>query len=376
MALALVLVSFELASWAALSLLERRWQSVEAISSRYGVDHTVLAREMEDLYYVRARYHPARWYALPADYRGTYVRTDAYGFRIDRDATLADKEKIALFGGSTMFSTTTRQEGTIAAALQHLVNNGKVHVMNYGIGGYSTSAELPSLLEAMRVDHGIRVAVFYDGVNEVGRYLELLQDQRDEAFYPLVGYPFDKALRVALDNESGGSWLSYRPKTLVLADFIRVYVHKMLGLRKLAEQGTARDIEGVAHRVTDLYVANVQAIDAIARANGITPVFLWQPDIFLTKKKLTLHEQALRDGRPELLKALTHAVHRQVVTDARLGKLTFFDASDVLDGLEGEHFYDYCHVSEEANAVIAARMVTLLRKAVPAGLVTPSVDSL
>lgn len=371
LALVTVLISLELASWLALTLLERRWQSVEAISARYGIDHTALAREMEEIYYVRARYHPSRWYALPANYHGTYARTDAYGFRIDRNPALAGKEKIGLFGGSTMFSTTTRQEGTIAHALSRLVDSGRVGVMNYGMGGYSTSAELPTLIEAMRIDRGIRVAVFYDGVNEVGRYLELLQDQREEAFYPVIGYPFDKTLRVALDNESGGSWLPYQPKALVLADFIRSYIHKMIGLRKLAEKGTARDIEAVAHRVTELYVANVQAIEAIARANDITPVFLWQPDIFLTNKKLTDREMALRDGRQEMLKALTQAVHRQVVADDRLKRMAFFDISDVLDGLEGEHFFDYCHVSEEANAAIAARMVVVLRETAAADVVLP-----
>lgn len=367
LAFAVLLVTLELASWAALALLERRWQSVEVISARYGVDHGVLAREMEALYYQHARYHPGRWYALPANYRGTYVRTDAYGFRIDRDPAQTDTNKIGLFGGSTMFSTTTRQEGTIAHALSRLVGSG-VGVMNYGMGGYSTSAELPTLIEAVRIDSELRAALFYDGVNEVGRYLELLQDQRDEAFYPLVGYPFDKTLRVALGNEAGG--LPYRPKTLVLADFVHSYVRKLRGLQKLAEKSGAQDIEAVARRITELYVANIQAIDALARARSITPVFLWQPDIFLTRKKLTPREVALRDGRPAMLKALTLAVHRQVVADERLKRLAFFDVSDVLDPLQGEHFFDYCHVSEEANAVIAARMAAVLRQAAPAALIS------
>lgn len=374
-AIVLVLLVLELFSWAALRLIETSGKGGEGISARYQVDHAALATEMQSIYYAKPRYHPGRWYALPANYRGNYVRTDAYGFRIDRDPSLLGKDKIALFGGSTMFSTTTRQEGTIAAALAKQVDASRVAVLNYGIGGYSTSAEIATLVEAIRVDPGIRVAVFYDGVNEVGRYLEQLQDQRDDAYYPVMGYPFGRTLDVALENELG-AWLPYRPKMLILADFVQVFLRKMAGQGKLAAKSSGPELEAEARKISGLYVANVQIMAAIARANGITPIFLWQPDMFLTGKKLTERELALRDSRSEMLKNLTLAVYRQVLTDPRLRQLHFFDVSDVLNALPGEHFFDYCHVSEESNAAIAARMASILRQTAVAGLLLPAAAGL
>lgn len=337
------------------------------ISDRHGVDHRALAREMEDLYYRRARYHPSRWYTLPANFRGAYVHTDQYGFRIKREANRSGLDAIALFGGSTMFSTTTRQEGSIASALGTLARPDTTRVLNYGVGGYSSFTELPTFVEALRIDTKTRVAVFYDGVNEVGRHLELVQDDPGEATYDFVGYPFAMTLRVALRNELGGIFNLYRPRMLTLSEYLTSYFAKMRGQSKLSSERANKNemLQISARQIVERYVENIRDIEAVARRHDVVPVFLWQPDIFLTRKTLTAREDDLMKGRPQALRDLTLAVHALIKSDGRLKQMRFFDVSDVLDDMEGEQFFDYCHVSEEANALIARRIASLLRDSTP-----------
>src|SRR5262249_10155744 len=114
---------------------------------------------------------PTRWYMFQPNFRGRYVVTDDAGFRIDPTA-VTEAKSIGFFGGSTMFSIVTRQEHTIPA----LVHLPGFNSLNFGVPGYSTAAELPTLLEALRKYSRLEVAVFYDGVNEIGRYVEMLQD--------------------------------------------------------------------------------------------------------------------------------------------------------------------------------------------------------
>jgi hypothetical protein len=123
---------------------------------------------------------PTRWYMFQPNFRGRYVVTDDAGFRIDPTA-VTEAKSIGFFGGSIMFSIVTRQEHSIPA----LVHLPGFNSLNFGVNG-STATELPTLLEALR-RYRLEAAVFYDGVNEIGRYLEMLQDGAPEAF-AAVGY--------------------------------------------------------------------------------------------------------------------------------------------------------------------------------------------
>ena len=117
-------------------------------------------REMEDLYNVSVRPHLMRWYSLEPNHSGRFVRTDRLGFR--NESPPATDQAMAFFGGSTMFSTTTDQGQTIPAFFDLLTGPG-AHALNFGVGGYSTSAEIGAFIEAKRAYPQIRTALFYDG---------------------------------------------------------------------------------------------------------------------------------------------------------------------------------------------------------------------
>lgn len=70
------------------------------------------------------------------------------------------------------------------------LNTYIVNALNYGIGGYSSTTELMTLIEVKRYDKYIKYAIFYDGVNEVGRYIEYLQKGSGNPIYKVIGYPY------------------------------------------------------------------------------------------------------------------------------------------------------------------------------------------
>lgn len=90
--------------------------SAEVIHSfrKYNVDYYKIENEMHDLYYGNSPiFHPYGWYMLEPNFNGIYVKTDKYVFRNSRKDIKENTTKIACFGGSTMFSTITADNGTI-----------------------------------------------------------------------------------------------------------------------------------------------------------------------------------------------------------------------------------------------------------------------
>jgi lysophospholipase L1-like esterase len=328
--------------------------------ARDGVDLDELTAEVRTLYEERVKLQPYRWYAMPANFHGTYINTDAQGFRASPPVS-GDGPLIGMFGSSTMFSVTTKDEHSIPAFLGQSVNRDAIQVKNFGMGGYSSSAELALLIETAR-SHRLAVAVFYDGPNEFERYIEKLQDDPPERYYDVVGYPLSGPWSHAIDL-AGDQLFAYDPYTLQLAR--RVIQRLPFISRNANALITAANADQHADAVVRLYLRNVQDIAAIAKAHDIVPVFLWQPDIFTTKKQLSAYERQVAESQPAL-KLLSDAVRRKLLANPALKDYRFFDISDAVDGLDAStHFLDEVHVSFEANRMIAERIAAILKTLTP-----------
>ncbi len=291
---------------------------------------------------------PTRWYTNQPNFRGQYVVTDDAGFRIDPTA-VTETKSIGFFGGSTMFSILTRQEHTIPA----LVHLPGFNSLNFGVPGYSTAAELPTLLEALR-RYRLEVAVFYDGVNEIGRYVEMLQDGAPEAF-AAVGYYY----RGGIDGALASYFSSHQAGVIVQTPSMRIAKRAWLMLRAQAVS-QSQSPEEIARSSAAQYFANIRDIQLIARANSVAPIFVLQPNIFTTGKRLTPAELAIRDRDRTIVAQLAPLVRSAIMSDPRARTYDVVDASDVFDAAEGEIFYDWCHVGGAGNKIVADRMVALI----------------
>lgn len=291
---------------------------------------------------------PTRWYMCQPNFRGRYVVTDDAGFRIDPTA-VTEAKSIGFFGGSIVFSTLTRQEHTIPAQV-HLPG---FNSLNFGVHGYSTAAELPTLLEALR-KYRLEFAVFYDGGSETQRYLEMLQDGAPEAF-AAVGY----YNRVGIDYALASYFSSHQQGVIVQTPSMRIAKRAWLILRAQAVS-QSQSLEEIARSIAAQYFANIRDIQLIARANSVTPIFIWHPNIFTTGKRLTPAELAIRDRDKTLFPQLDRLVRSAVMSDPRARTYDVVDLSDVFDAAEGEIFYDPFHLGAAGNKIVADRMIALI----------------
>lgn len=343
--------------------------SQDIISDRYGTDFSALAKEVGAIYFEKARYNPIRWYSLPSNYRGRYVTTDEFGLRNQRARNSLSTAKILFFGNSTMFSTKTRDSGSIPSIINRQLMPELAEALNYGVGGYSTYAEVGAFCEAIRREKNVSMAVFYDGVNEIAMYVDMIQAGQQGKFYEHAGYPFMSVTRTALKNFlEDTEKRRYYPNTLEFAYLAADWLKHKFGHAPKCPSFPDEDLRPHAARIVDSYVANVRILQALGREFGITCAFIWQPDIFTTGKALTQRETALIARHPAFVQELTRLVKTLVVTHAALNEIGLIDATSWIDELEGDHFFDFCHVSEEANELIAHEIGKICRRATPSML--------
>ena len=337
--------------------------------SRDGIlDHKAFARELNALYYQKVKFHPYRSFLLPENYIGQYVVTDAQGFRIDRRAINTESDKIGFFGGSTMFSL-TKQDGAIPQIINAKLDRSKAQALNFGVGAYSSTNELITFIEVLRTEKNLKYAVFYDGVNEYIMYTYKLTDHFEYTHFNVLGYFYPQSVLPAMNNLIRQTTFQYEPYVLRLIKQFRELVspervpYSFYRVNLILSPGT---VDQHAEIIASIYLQNVHDIVALAKSRGVVPVFFWQPDIFTTRKPLTARELAIRERHPSL-RILSQAVSRKVSSSEYLRDVLFFNIADTFDSLDQrDQFLDFCHVTEEANRVVAERMVVQLRSLTPA----------
>jgi lysophospholipase L1-like esterase len=340
------------------------------IYARTQVAPREMKHEVDQLHQALVESNPYRWYGMPPNFQGEYFQTDRFGFRIDRSGVEPHTKKIAFYGGSTMFSVTTRAEHSIPAVVGQALDPAVAQTLNFGVGGYSSSAELALFLETARRE-SLTVAAFYDGVNEVGRYAESLQDDANAPYLDVFGYPFMDAYDAAARNKvvGGGVILRYRPYFLRLLSATGINLFP--GAGESSKPGsidrliTDANVGAHAERIVQQYLYNITDIAAVAKTHGIVPVFFWQPDIYTTAKTLTAYESDVRAEHPGMA-LLATAVRKRLQREDALANFHFFDLSDALDELgDDAQFFDYCHLSDQGNRHVGEAMIQILQRFVP-----------
>ncbi len=297
---------------------------------------------------------PTRWYTNQPNYKGKYVITDESGFRIN-PANISHPKSIGFFGGSTMFSVATDQANTIPDQVKLPLYNA----LNFGVGGYSTGAELPTFIEAIRKYDSVRIAVFYDGVNEIGRYLEMLQDAAPEKVFDKVGYYYRTGLETAIKASPSYGSLELHIKTPSMT-----LIERVLARLRAGKHASATDIEAISSRIADLYLSNIHEISEIAKSKSVRAYFFLQPNIFTTKKILSGNEARILGQDKSLLPKLASAVRDRIMSDKRAKLLNVIDLTMALDKVQDEVFFDWCHLNGAGNKYVAERIIENIKSSI------------
>lgn len=350
---------------------------LSTLKARDSIDQNLMTKEMQYLYQDNIQFHPYRWYKLPGNFRGTYIQTEGLGYRFNPEEADIQKSFMACYGGSTMFSIYTKQDGTIPSLLnsQNLLPDS-IYALNMGVGAYGSSTELMSFIETSR-KYPIKYALFLDGVNEVTRYLDRFMYFKDEEMYDYWNYPYSTALSYAFMNtlNSRASELEMRKKREWKPAIYWVSVSLLGKLKKLFPQApesvstpgsgwSESDYEKAGKMAAKIYLDNIRDIQALAEAKGIKAYFILQPSLFSTQRPLSEQEQAFIDNNHPFVSAIHKSVYKHILA-ADKGDLNFYDMSGAWDDMpKGDYFYDWHHVNKAGNDFLArkiAKEISLFR---------------
>ena len=311
--------------------------------------------------YVYFRYSPSHGRCITIERDGCR-RT----WRPPRQPSPGTRGSVALFGGSAMWGFGARDDYTIPSFLaRRLAADGSpLQVVNRAQPGWVSTQSLLDLLLELRAERVPSVVVFYDGVND-----EFASLQRGTA-----GVPQNERNREAEFNLLQDQWrlrhaaLGGTPVTalgrLAAAVRHRIWREPPEPPRKarnlLEDSGTSDEqLDSLALKVVRAYEHNVKVVCALADAYGFRPLFYWQPNL-LMKKALTekdrrdLETGVLPREMQDRLQRFCWAVHRHLESSSFLRQnRAFHNLGLVFADDRREIFFDWSHVSEEANGLLA-----------------------
>ena len=200
-------------------------------------------------------------------FNGHYINVSRKGFRyIEKQAVWPPRESsfnIFVFGGSTTFGYGVADTETIPSQLQkelrQRLSNRQIAVYNFGRSYYYSTQERVLYEQLLADGHRPNLALFIDGINEYNNERNLPGLTMQLTRYVDSMTP-EKTIRRLIADLNGDM------ATLV-AGFLEDH--------PLREKWKSR--EQLVDAVNGTYLANSELITMVSRANGVEPVFVWQP---------------------------------------------------------------------------------------------------
>lgn len=246
----------------------------------------------------------------PEPFAGEFVNLEGWSRRTYEPADLpADAPVVWMFGGSTTWGEGQRDEYTIASYLARIAEEEgtPIRVVNYGQRGWTHFQEMILFEQLLAANPPPDVAIFYDGANEINA------QTLGAKGVPTHTFADQYAVKLAGQSISGAAgggsgapspfataWEAYVGHSAVrkLGRWVRATVDPPAG----ASTGTAAQDGGGAvdeagdaggedlgvnyvksqvdgERALDVYERGRAVTDFLAREYGVTPLFLWQPQM-------------------------------------------------------------------------------------------------
>ncbi len=283
-------------------------------------------------------------------FQGKYINVDANGIRRTWNAapvSTANQLKIAMFGGSALWGTGSRDEFTIPSQVaKKLKAKGMdAWVTNFGEGGYVSTQDVIALMLELQKGNVPDIVVFYDGANDTFSAVQ----------QGIAGIPQNEYHRVWEFNQ-----LNWRDGLEQLALY-----RFAAGLSRGRARATAPTSDSqLANNVVNVYLSNVKIVQSLAREYGFAVVFYWQPVLY-TKKNLSSWEKQQVDASYGA--AFFQQVNQVLNQNSSSRPANLYDLSSLFDGQTDSAFFDPFHTSETANGRVADFIVGTLPSATPRG---------
>ncbi len=284
----------------------------------------------------KAEYYPYVGYRRIPNYNGKYININSDSIRktFFQCPNNYNNIRIFVFGGSTVWGTGVRDNSTIPSFLsKELCQKGfSVEVVNFGESGYTNTQEIFKLLLELRKENIPDIIIFYDGVNDIYSSYQ----------NGVAGLPQN------IENRKKDFNSQYRLNVNALfQNFNNILgkITKLIGKGKTVRRIQDNDI---GFETVDFYLNNVKIIRALEDDYKVKSFFYWQPTIY-TKKHLSDCESKIPYNN-----FLSQSYG--VTSDLMKKNDQVNDLTSIFDAQEGTIFFDWCHISEEGNSIIATKI--------------------
>jgi hypothetical protein len=291
-------------------------------------------------------------------HQGRFINVDSNGLRATVPSGAPDTSpKIFMFGGSTTWGTGVRDEFTIPSVLaRELAQRGlAATVVNFAETGWVTTQERIALELALQ--QGLRpdLVIFYDGINDT--YSAWQQG--------IAGRPQNERNRFGEFNLLQRRRLSDRAQSVLLE------VALSLNSRRFARHFAPRDGQDappgepsgppksnprLPEQVVDIYLHNLDAVQALGEHYRFATLFYWQPTIH-DKVQLTPYEQRNRDELASSMKPFFDATYDVLRKRSLNGNGWPRDITKIFRETASPIFVDNYHLGEAGNEMVARSML-------------------
>lgn len=289
----------------------------------------------------KGEYYPYVGYRRVPNFNGKYINLDKESIRKTINPCLdnsKEKIKIFAFGGSTMWGTGSRDQGTIPSYLSQLLceKGYNVEVTNFGESGYTNTQEMIRLQLELRKGNIPDIVIFYDGVNDV---YSSFQNR-------IAGFP--------QNIENRKKEFNSKDKFNINGLFPNFY--KILGIvkRKLSKKRVSDKNLNV--ETAKVYINNIKIIRSLEDDFKFKSFFYWQPSIY-TKKNLSEDEKTKINYDETLY--LDYNMVSDLVNNMSNDVISL---TSIFDSEERTIFIDWSHISEDGNLIIAQKMADDIHK--------------
>lgn len=326
------------------------------------------------------QWHPYVYYRQK-EFKGRYINVDRSGIRrtVQASASHADPA-VFMFGGSTMYGAFQRDEWTLPSVLaqrfEHCTGGG-LRFVNFGQTGWVFTQEVIELMLQLRDGAVPKVVVFYDGINDVAA---AIQNGRP-------GWPQNEANR-SRDFAFGRMAFWWEHNTV--SDLRALGAVALAGLTRAQVLQRVRPFEipgllpavpasagTVARSVASSYVDTLRLAQALSDQYGFEAIYVWQPTLHATQKRLTPGETTLMNQlRADPFGAQLIRLHREMPerlasTVSRRDRDAFVNLSGAFDRETRPVFSDGIgHTYEHANITLADALTPYVARALRVSGVT------
>ena len=302
-------------------------------------------------------------------YNGNYININDDGIRVVPRKDIAREGeglKIFMFGGSTLWGTGARDEFTIPALLEELIESKgavDVEVINFGESGYVSTQEIILLIRQLQKGDIPDLVIFYDGVNDT---FSAYQQN-------IAGIPQNESNRVKEFNFLSKQYMTREGERKIRKRAIKNIKRNLSTVRftrylrkkiSSAEAGSdddelsdnINDIDAIINDEIDIYQSNIKIVSALAEKYGFKYIFYWQPTIF-QKRSLTAYEQKELELRSDAMPFYQRAYgFMREKTPAIQAAYNFINLGEMFSDTKEPMYIDYCHLGEVGNGRVAEKM--------------------